>query len=259
MQYSDLEDKVALITGASGGIGLRVAEKHAARSATVVINSRTDQSAQRPLAGRRRILDRVSHVLGDCADYAAAAHVVETAARVTGGIDIVVSAGAQDAMSPRPFADMSGGQIVEAFESRLFARLFPVHAAVPYLKERGGAVVMLRTDAGRHPTPGESIMGAVGASVILLTKALAKELARWRVRVNTVALTLTSDTPSGAHLFAGELPAAFVHEAERQVSRWASADCGGSRTGRGFLASCEAAQVTGQTISANGGLSFGVW
>ncbi|SAL00644.1 Short-chain dehydrogenase/reductase SDR [Caballeronia ptereochthonis] len=260
MRYADFDNKVALITGASGGIGLRVAEKLAANGATVVINSRTKESAEKAVAGLRAISDRVSHVLGDCADYAAAAHVAEAAASAAGGIDIVVSAGAQGAVSPRPFAEMSGDQIVEAFESRLFARLFPVHAAVPYLKERGGAIVMLGTDAGRHPTPGESIMGAVGASVILLTKALAKEFARWKIRVNSVALTLTSDTPSWDRIFSQEnfqqrlftrlndrFPAGRPPTAE-EVARVAV-----------FLASEEAAQVTGQTISANGGLSFGGW
>ncbi len=260
MRYADFEDKVALVTGASGGLGLRIAEKLAASGAIVVINSRTQESAEKAVAGLRSISDRVSYALGDCADYAAATRVAETAASINGGIDIVVSSGAQGSVSPMPFADMTGAQLVEAFESRFFARIFPVHAAVPHLKTRGGAVVMVGTDAGRHPTPGESIVGAVGASVILMTKALAKEFSRWKIRVNSVSLTLTSDTPSWERIFAQEN---FQHRLfSKLVERFPS---GRPPTAEEvarvavFLSSEESAQVTGQTISVNGGLSFGGW
>ncbi|SAL69653.1 Short-chain dehydrogenase/reductase SDR [Caballeronia choica] len=260
MRYADFEDKVALVTGASGGLGLRIAEKLAASGAIVVINSRTQESAEKAVAGLRSISDRVSYALGDCADYAAATRLAETAASINGGIDIVVSSGAQGSVSPMPFADMTGAQLVEAFESRFFARIFPVHAAVPHLKTRGGAVVMVGTDAGRHPTPGESIVGAVGASVILMTKALAKEFSRWKIRVNSVSLTLTSDTPSWERIFAQEN---FQHRLfSKLVERFPS---GRPPTAEEvarvavFLSSEESAQVTGQTISVNGGLSFGGW
>ena len=53
-------------------------------------------------------------------------------------------------------------------------------------------------------TPGESVLGAVGASVIMMTKTLAKELGRFKIRVNSVALSLTSDTPTWDRLRDGE-------------------------------------------------------
>jgi len=260
LQCSDFENKVALVTGGSGGLGLRVAEKLARNGATVVINSRTEASAEKAVAELRSFSEKVSYVLGDCSDYAAAVKVAEGAAKLNGGIDIVVSSGAQGSVRPMPFAEMTSGDLVAGFESRFFARVFPVHAALPYLRVRGGSVVMVGTDAGRHPTPGESIVGAVGASVILLTKVLAKEFTRWNIRVNSVALTLTSDTPSWDRIFAeqtferdlfsklvGRFPSGRAPTAE-EVARVAV-----------FLASEEAAQVTGQTISVNGGLSFGGW
>ena len=85
MRYADFEDKVALVTGASGGLGLRIAEKLAASGVIVVINSRTEESAEKAVAGLRSISDRVSYALGDCADYAAATRVAETAAKINGG------------------------------------------------------------------------------------------------------------------------------------------------------------------------------
>jgi 3-oxoacyl-[acyl-carrier protein] reductase len=261
VEHDELDGKVVLVTGASGGLGLRVAEKLAAKGATVFINSRSAEKAEQAVASLRTFSNRVDYALGDCGDYASAVKVVERVAALNGGIDIVVSSGAQGEVRPMPFAEMTGADLVTAFHSRMFARIFPVHAAVPYLRVRGGAVVMLCTDAGRYPTPGESVIGAVGAGVILMTKALAKEFSRWKIRVNSVALTLTSDTPSWERIFGGDQnfqSSLFNKLVERfplgrpptaeEVARVAV-----------FLASEEAAQVTGQTISVNGGLSFGGW
>jgi 2-hydroxycyclohexanecarboxyl-CoA dehydrogenase len=261
LQYEVFENKVALITGASGGIGLCVAEKLAASGATVVINGRSLENARHAMERLRSISKKVDFVPGDCNDYAAAVEVASHAAHINGGIDVLVSAGAQGSVPPMPFAEMSGAQLVSAFESRLFPRIFPVHAALPFLRVRGGAVVMVTTDAARHPTPGESIVGAVGASVILMTKILAKELARWNIRVNSVSLTLTSDTPSWDRIFgAGETFDArlFGKLAQRFPSGRPPSAEEVARVAV-FLASSETAQVTGQTISVNGGLSFGGW
>ena len=123
---------------------------------------------------------------------------------MNGRIDIVVSSGAQGRVPPKPFAEMTADEIVQAYQSRFLPRIFPVHAALPFMREHGGSIVMVGTDAARHPTPGESIVGAVGAGVILMTKVLAKELAGWHVRVNAVSLTLTSDTPSWDRIFGAE-------------------------------------------------------
>ena len=258
--YADFKGKVALITGASGGLGLRVAEKLAADGAHVVINSRSAEKIEKALQSLRQITDHASSVVGDCANYDDAVRIAEYAAHVNGGIDIVVSSGAQGAVRPMPFADMTGPELVVAFNSRFFARINPVHAALPFLRKRGGAVVMVGTDAGRHPTSGESVVGAFGAGVILMTKTLAKEFARWKIRVNTVSLTLTSDTPSWDRIFSEEtfqtglfskalarFPQGRAPTAE-EVARVAV-----------FLASEEASQITGQTVSVNGGLSFGGW
>jgi 3-oxoacyl-[acyl-carrier protein] reductase len=251
MECTDLAGKVALVTGSSGGIGLRVAEKLLAGGAHVVINSRSQAKGEAALDGLRAISAKVGLAVGDCGDY-------EAAAAVNGGIDILVSAGAQGTVPPMPFAEMTGAQIVAAYSSRFMPRIFPVHASLPYLRLRGGAVVMVGTDAGRHPTPGESIVGAVGAGIIMMTKTLAKEFGRWRIRVNSVSLTLTSDTPSWDRIFGqasfqsdlfAKLNARFPQgraPTAEEVARVAV-----------FLASDGSAQVTGQTVSVNGGLSFG--
>ncbi|MCC6194966.1 MAG: SDR family oxidoreductase [Burkholderiales bacterium] len=252
--------KVALITGSSGGVGLRAAEMLAKGGAHVVINSRSRDSGERALAGLAP-MGSASLAVGDVSSYEAAVKVAGEAAAINGGIDILVSAGANGRVMPKPFAEMTGAELVEAYETRFFPRIFPVHAALPHMRERGGSVVMLCTDAGRHPTPGESIVGAVGAGVILMTKALAKELGRWRIRVNSVAMTLTSDTPSFDRIFGEDKTFSsklFTKLAERFPSGRPPTAAEVAQVAV-FLASDGASQVTGQTVSVNGGLSFGGW
>jgi len=104
------------------------------------------------------------------------------------------------------------------------------------------------------------VLGAVGASIILMTKALAKEFSRDKIRVNSIALALTSDTPTWERAFAEE--GFWRNLGTKVVERFpfgrppAADEVAAVAV---FLASDAAAQVTGQTISVNGGLSFGGW
>lgn len=262
MRGSGLEGRVALVTGASGGVGFEIARKLLADGARVVINGRSARNGQAALEQLRETSALVDFVAGDCSVYDDAVEIAARAGQDHGRIDILVCAGAAGAVRPQPFAQMSGLELAPAFESRLLAKLFPIHASLPYLRAHGGAVVMLGTDAARHATVGESIIGAAGAALIQATKVLAKEFGRWNIRVNGVALTLTSGTPSWDRIFqaTGEhfdvrlfgnllkrFPAGRPPTAE-EVARVAV-----------LLTSEETAQVTGQTISVNGGLSFGGW
>jgi len=257
----DLSGKVALVTGASRGVGLRIAERLAAAGASVTISGRTPAHGEAALATLRHIAPDAAFVAGDCASYEGARAAVAGALRGGERLDILVSSGAEGPFGPKPFSDMAPDEIEASYRTRFLPRVFPVHAALAALRASdGAAVLMVTTDAARHPTPGESIIGAVGAGVILLTKALARELSRDRIRVNGIALTLTSDTPSWDRIFSEEsferglfskalarFPAGRAPEAA-EVARVAV-----------FLVSEDAAQVTGQTVSVNGGLSFGGW
>jgi len=254
------EGKAALITGGSEGIGLRVAEQLAEAGAGVFINGRSAERGERAVAQLAKISQDVQFVPGDCVSYQDVAGVVDTVRSSAGRLDVLVSAGAEGDIGPTPFAKLTPEQIESEFRKRLFPRIFPVHAAYPALRESGGAVVLLTTDAGRFATPGESVLGAVGASIIMMTKALAKEFSRDKIRVNSIALALTSDTPTWDKAFAEE---GFWRNLGTKVverfpfGRPPTADEVAAVAV--FLASDAAAQVTGQTISVNGGLSFGGW
>jgi len=178
---AEFKGKAALVTGGSAGIGLRVAERLAEAGANVFINGRSAERGEQAAAKLREISPDVHFIAGDCSSYQDVTAVVEATRSAAGRLDILVSAGAEGETGPRPFAEMLPQQIEDEFRKRLLPRIFPVHAALPALRENGGSVVLLTTDAGRFATPGESVLGAVGASVIIMTKVLAKEFSRYRI------------------------------------------------------------------------------
>jgi 2-hydroxycyclohexanecarboxyl-CoA dehydrogenase len=187
---AEFKGKAALITAGSGGIGLRVAEQLAEAGAQVFINGRSAERGERAVAKLRELSQDVRFIAGDCTSYQDVATVVDTVRSAAGRLDILVSAGAEGEIGPTPFAKLTPERIESEFRKRLLPRIFPVHAAWPALRENGGSVVLLTTDAGRFATPGESVLGAVGASIIMMTKALAKEFSRDKIRVNGIALAL---------------------------------------------------------------------
>lgn len=258
---TDVAGKRVLVTGGTSGLGFAVAQMLARQGAVVAVTGRSAErgaDAQRVLCG---IQPGCCFLQADSGDYAQVARAVADAVRALGGIDSLISAGAEGSVKPTPFADMTPQELEAGFTSRFFPRIYPVHAVAPVMREQGhGSIVMITTDAARHPTPGESLIGAAGASVVLLTKALAREFSRWSVRVNAVAMTLTSGTPSWDRIFGAQgfenrlfskaldrFPSGRAPTAE-EVARVAV-----------FLASGASSQVTGQTLSVNGGLSFGGW
>lgn len=261
VQTNDLSGKVALILGGTGGVGLRTAERLARQGASVVVTGRSAYKGEQALEGLKGLGGEARFVSGNLTDADSLKQVVGETVGTFGGLDILVSAGAEGTTKVKPFAEMTPEEIEQGLLSRFMPRALPINVAIPAFRERGGgSVVLLTTDAARHVTPGESIVGAAGAGVILITKALGRELSRDNIRVNAVAMTLTSDTPSWDRIFAKE---GFSNNLfSKAISRFPQGrPPSASEVAEvvAFLASPAASQVTGQILSANGGLSFGGW
>lgn len=256
-----MDGKVALVTGGSRGIGFAIAQTLARRGAQVIVTGRDPAHGEEALSTLRALNPNAAFDAGEAGDHAAMSAIVERVVQRCGGLDVLVSAGAAGPFGPKPFAEMSAEQIESSFNARLLPRIFPVHAALPALRARGaGSVIMVTTDAARHPTPGEAVIGAVGAAILLMTKALAREFSRWNIRVNSVALTLTTDTPGWDRIFSkpGFENRLFSKALERFPQGRAPSAAEVAEVAA-FLASDAASQVNGQTVSVNGGLSFGGW
>lgn len=257
----NLSGRIALVVGSTESIGFRVAERLARDGARVVLNGRNSElglQAVDRLAAQRL---EASFEQADATDHDAVAAMVDRVERTVGPIDLLASIGGSARPGPTPFLDLQPGDMAKALEGRILPRLYAAHAVGLRMRDRKrGAMVLVASDAGRHPTPGESLIGAAGAAVILLTKALAREFSRWNIRVNCMALTLTADTPRYDKIFSqpGFSNTLFSKALEKFPAGRAPTASEVADVAA-FLLSDDALQVTGQTISVNGGLSFGGW
>ena len=182
-----LKDKVAVVTGASKGIGLAVVRTLLDEGARVVAVSRTTGPALDELAGKR-----LTHAAVDLMEAGAGDRVVRHAVDAYGGLDILVNVagGPPPGVSlPRTsFFDAGDTDWRAVFELNLFAPVRLVRAAAPIMLERGGgAIVNVSSANARQPSPMNVDYGAAKAGLTNLTKALSEELAPQGIRVNTVS------------------------------------------------------------------------
>lgn len=254
--------KRILISGGTGGVGFAVARRMAGCGASLVISGRSEAAGDKAVDELRRLgAAHAAYIPANAYEPADAQRLALSAVEVLGGIDTMISAGGSaNPVGLKPFASHTAEELIAVLHSQILPRILPVHAAIPYLRQAGGGgIVMLGTDAGRHATPGESMVGAGGAQIIMLTKVLARELARDRIRVNSVALTITSGTPGWERMMGQEFSAKVFAKALERFPFGRAPNVDEVARAVVFLARDESAQITGQTISVNGGLSFGGW
>ena len=259
-----LEGKVALITGATGGIGRGAALRLAAKGAIIVVNGRDPAKGAAVVAEIEKLGAKAIFVAGDVVSKADMDRVAAEAARVFGGIDIVVSnAGGrdEDLRLPQvrgPFRQIDLTRVASAVANATLAKLQPVQSALPYMTRGGGSVVFVASEGGRVPTPGQTATSTWAGGLVMSTKVIAKELARDKIRVNCVCVTVVRDTPSWDAMQAG---GAMTEQNRKQYEKIESRSPLGVAAAEdigsviAFLASDEAGFITGATVSSTGGLT----
>ncbi|MBN3778968.1 SDR family oxidoreductase [Burkholderia sp. Ac-20345] len=264
---SSLEGKVAIVTGGTGGIGKGIALQLAARGATVVVSGRNAAKAESVIAELRQAGGQADFLPGDVRNKADMDALAAETARRHGGIDIVVAnAGGNDdeARSPDvrgPFANIDLARVAAVVAENTAAKLFPVQAALPYMRPRGGgSVIFVTSEGGRVPTPGQTAVSTFAGGLIRASKVIAKELARDRIRVNCVCVTVVRDSPSWEAVFGADSQVSTHHrkQYEKIVAGCPLGVAAPPDIGQvvAFLASDESAYLTGATLSPTGGLTI---
>lgn len=257
-----LTGRVAIVTGSTEGIGRAIAMALAQNGAKVVTNARGVAPSQEVVREIREEGGEAVYKRADIAAYGEVKSMVDRVVERWGKVDILVVNGAAGATyTPRLFQETDPEDIPRYF-ARTFGRFYCARAVVDVMvRQKIGKIIFLGTDAGRWPTPSESLNGAAGAALIFATRCLAMELARYGVRVYTISTTLTLDMPGyeGYMRRLAEGSQETVVRAFRKIKE--RAPLGMNRPEdiaqlALFLASDESNQVSGATVSINGGICF---
>lgn len=248
---SELTQKVALVTGGSRDIGRAVALRLASLGVTVVVNYHADAAAaEQTLRLIRERGGQALSVRGDVTQAAEVARIVEAARGVSGSIDLLVN-NAGGLVERRLIGDMDEAFWTRVLTLNLTSVFLVTKAVLPHMPD-GGAIVNFSSQAARDGGgPGASAYAAAKAGVLNYTRALAKELAPRRIRVNAVSpgmiATKFHDTftkPEVRQRVAAATP----------LGREGTADEVAELTA--FLASPRAAFINGEAVEINGGIFF---
>ncbi len=181
----NLENKIALVTGASKGIGEAIATTFAANGAKVVINSRKQDELDKVAEKIRSTGGECIGIAANTGDSSARKALVEKTVEKYGGIDIFVNNAA---------ANPAFGPVVQT-EEWAYDKIMDVNVkasfelcklAYPYLKHHGGSVINMSSIAGERPDSGLGIYSVSKAALNMLTKVMAKEWGRDNIRVNAI-------------------------------------------------------------------------
>jgi 3-oxoacyl-[acyl-carrier protein] reductase len=244
-----LEGKVAVVTGASRGIGRAIAETLAAEGASVVVNYQSNAAAaEAVVAGIRERGGQALAVAADVSDMAAAEGLIRAALEAYDHIDIVVN----NAGTTRDTLLLSMKE--EQWDVVIDTNLKSVFnvckaAARPMLRrKKGGRIINISSVAGIVGQPGQTNYAASKAGIIGFSKSLAKELGSRGITVNVVAPGFVPTDLTAS------LPEDLVKQtlAYIPLGRWGEAQEVAHAVA--FLASDRAAYITGEVLRVDGGI-----
>ena len=247
MISTDLSGRTAIITGASRGIGLAIAQRLASDGANVVLTSRKQESADE---AAEQVGGNAIGVAAHAVDEDAAQHCVELTLDRFGGIDILINnAGTNPAYGP--LIEQDHGRFAKTFEVNLWAPLLWTSLVVKaWMAEHGGAVVNTASIGGLHQSPNMGMYNATKAALIHVTKQLALELSP-RVRVNAICPGVVRT----------KLAEALWKDHEDAVSSSTALGRIGEppdvAAAVAFLVSDQASWITGETMVIDGGQLLG--
>ena len=250
-----LKDKVVIVTGGAAGIGAALCRRFGAEGAAVAIFDLDGGGADKVAAEIRAADGKARAYAVDISDAARVNAAVAKAEQELGAIDVLVNNAGWDRAGPFLDTDTVLWQKIVAIN--LMGPLNMHHAVLKGMNARGrGRVVNISSDAGRVGSSGESVYSACKGGIIAFSKTMARELARKQININVVCPGPTDtalfrdfagEGESGQKL-KGALAKAIPFGRLGQPDDVVGAVC--------FLASDDAAFITGQVLSVSGGLTM---
>lgn len=247
---SKLENKVAIVTGASKGIGTAIAKYFAAEGAKVVVNyASSKQDADKVVQAITDKGGTAISVQGDVSKEADVNRLFEETKNAFGTLDILVNnAGIYQY---EPIEQVSAESFHRQFNINVLGALLTIRASVKLFGDKGGNIINISSGASNTPLPTGSVYSSTKAALDAITISLSKEFSGRNIRINSILPGVVETEGSHSAGFIGS---------DFEAKLVANTPLG--RTGQPediakvavFLASQEAAWITGEKISVSGGI-----
>jgi 3-oxoacyl-[acyl-carrier protein] reductase len=249
-----LQGKVAIVTGGGSGFGEGIAKRFAEEGAKIVVADIDDKNGQRVTSEIEKASGQGSCVFvhADVASDAETKTMIETATKRFDRLDILVN-NAGVCHYNKPMLEVTEQEVDKIFAVNVKAIYLAARYAVPIMRKQGtgGAIINTASTAGLRPRPGLAVYNASKAAAIFLSKTMALEYAKDKIRVNALC-PVAGDTPLLPTFMGGDTPekrAAFL--ATVPLGRFSKpSDIANAAL---YLASDEAEFITGVALEIDGG------
>lgn len=244
--------KVAFITGAGRGIGREIAQKLAQRGLAVVVTDVNIENANETVSLIENLGGEAIAQFCDVTKLGSVEEAVQKAVEQLGKIDVLVNNAGWDKIEPFLKSEPSTWELI--LNINLMGQIHTCKTILPFMIENGyGKIVNIASDSGRVGSSGEAVYSAAKGGVIAFTKTLAREMARHKINVNSIAPG-PADTPLFKEI--GEYNEGIATALVKAIPFRRLAQPSDIANAVAFLASDEADYITGQTLSVNGGLAM---
>jgi 3-oxoacyl-[acyl-carrier protein] reductase len=246
-----LKNKVAVVTGASKGIGAAIAKHFAAAGAKVVVNYASSKEGAdkvvKEITGNGGIAIAVQ---ADVSNEADVTRLFEETYTAFGTLDILVNNAVYQGYAP--IEQVSAATFHNSFNVNVLGPILTIQAALKLFGDKGGNIINISSGASKMPLPGASMYSATKAALDAITISLSKELGSQNVRINSIlpGATETEGAASAGVTAGSDYEKMFI--ANTPLGRRGQPE--DIAKAAVFLASDDAAWITGEQISVSGGM-----
>lgn len=247
---SKLKNKVAVVTGASKGIGAGIAKSLAAEGAAVVVNyASSKEGADRVVAEIEKKGGKALAVQGDVSKASDVQRIFAETKKAFGKLDVLVNNAGVYQFTP--LEEITEEQFHRQFNTNVLGLLLATREAANLFGPEGGSVINIGSTSSRLTPPATAVYSATKGAVDAVTHVLAKELGPKRIRVNSINPGMVET--EGVHAI-GILGSDFQKQFEAQTPLGRIAQPEDIAPIAVFLASADSGWLTGETLLASGGL-----